>query len=306
MTHLAYRSPTVGTLLALVALLWSPTASAQWVEPPGAGWVQLQVSHQQTEEGFDENGEVVPLIQTPGDEGESIISTVRVTGALGLVQGLDAWLDVPFHRQEFNSSNAVTEDLLDTGFGDPRVYLRIGPSLFGADALPVGVALRGGAKFTSNNFSVSSETISLSEGQRDWEMLLELGKSLHPWPVYVQGWTGYRWRERNDEIERDPGNEWLFYAAAGGNLERLQWKLAVDGLFGQRSSRSAAAGRLEFPGRELVQIVPRIGWRVGPGAVQAHVRVPVHGQSTRANQLPAAPTFTVGYFLTWSRSLWAQ
>lgn len=304
MSLLMRRTYTAGVVLALTALLFSPSASAQWVEAPGTGWVQLQVSHQQTEDGFNEDGESVPLVQTPGDDGESIITTVRFTGALGLVQGLDAWVDVPFHRQEFNSSNPVTEDLLDTGFGDPRVYLRVGPSLFGIDALPLAVALRGGAKFTSGNFNVSAETISLSEGQRDWELLLELGKSLHPWPVYVQGWAGYRWRERNDEIARDPGDEWLFYAAAGGTLNRFQWKLAVDGLLGQNSSRRAAGGRLEFPPRELVQVVPRVGWQVGPGSLQAHVRVPVHGQSTRANQLPASPTITVGYFLSWDRSLW--
>lgn len=304
MSVFMHRTYAVGLLLTLATLLVSPPASAQWVEAPGTGWAQLQVSHQQTEDGFNEDGETVPLVQTPGDDGESIITTVRFTGALGLFRGLDAWVDVPFHRQEFNSSNPVTEDLLDTGFGDPRVYLRVGPSLFGIDALPLAAALRGGAKFTSGNFDVSPETISLSEGQRDWEVLLELGKSLHPWPVYVQGWAGYRWRERNDEINRDPGDEWLFYAAAGGTLNRFQWKLAVDGLFGQNSFRRAAGEPFEVPPRELVQVVPRVGWQVGPGALQAHVRVPVHGQSTRANQLPASPTITVGYFLSWDRSLW--
>lgn len=304
MSDFAWRIHVLGAFFVLLPLLSGPTAAAQWVEAPGTGWAQLQISHQRTEDGFNGEGEVVPLVQTPGDDGESTITTVRFTGALGLVQGLDVWADVPVHRQEFNSSNPVTEDLRDTGFGDPRVYLRMGPSLLGVNALPLAVALRGGAKFTSNNFSVSSETISLSEGQRDWELLVELGKSLHPQPVYVQGWVGYRWRERNEEINRDPGDEWLFYAAAGGSLNRFQWKLAVDGLFGENSSRRLAAGRLDLPPRELVQVIPRIGWRLGPGALQAHVRVPVHGRSTRANQLPASPTLTVGYFLSWERAEW--
>jgi len=293
-----------GLFVLLAALLAAPVASAQWVEAPGTGWAQVQVSHQQTEEGFNGDGNVVPLVQTPGDEGESIITTVRFTGALGLVRGADAWVDIPLHRQEFNSTNPVTEDLRNTGLGDSRVYLRMGPSLFGVDALPVAVALRGGAKFTSGNFSVDAETISLSEGQRDWELLLEVGKSLHPWPVYVQGWAGYRWRERNDEIDRDPGNEGLFYLAAGGSVDRFQWKLAVDGLFGEPSARQAAGARLEVSPRELVQVIPTVGWQLGPGALQAKARLPVHGQSTRANQLPAAPTFVLGYFLSWNRALW--
>lgn len=296
-----HQTRTAGLFVAFAILLSVPTASAQWVKAPGTGWVQLQVAHQQTEDGFDEDGEIVPLAPAQ-DEGQSIITTARFTGALGLVNGMDAWVDVPYHRQEFNASR--TEDLTNTGFGDPRVYLRVGPSLFGVDALPVAVALRGGAKFTSGNFNVSAETISLSEGQRDWEVLLELGKSLHPWPVYVQGWVGHRWRERNAEIDRDPGDEWLVYAAVGGSLNQFQWKLAVDGLLGQSSSRRAAGGRLELPARELVKVIPSVGWKIGPGALQAHVRVPVHGQSTRANQLPASPTVGVGYFLSWNRSLW--
>jgi len=281
--------------------LAAPPTSAQWVETPGTGWVQVQVSHQQTEDGFNEEGDVVPLVRTPGDEGQSIITTARFTGALGLVRGVDAWVDIPYHRQEFNASR--TEDLTNTGFGDPRVYLRVGPSLFGIDALPLAVALRGGAKFTSGNFNVSADAISLSEGQRDWEVLLELGKSLHPWPVYVQGWGGYRWRERNEEIGRDPGNEGLFYLAAGGSAGRFQWKLAVDGLLGQSSTVSFFDDPIDPP-RELVQVIPTVGWQIGPGALQAKARFPVHGQSVPANRLPASPTAVVGYFLSWDRSLW--
>lgn len=301
MMFFSCRTPPVGLLVALLVLLVVPAASAQWVEAPGTGWAQVQVSHQQTQDGFDREGDVVDL--TPAQEkGQSIITTARFTGALGLVRGIDAWVDVPYRRQEFNASR--TEDLTNTGFGDPRVYLRAGPSLFGIRTMPVAIALRGGVKFTSGNFNVSSEAISLSEGQRDWELLLELGKSLRPWPVYVQGWAGYRWRERNDEIGRDPGNEGLFYLAAGGSVRHFQWKLAVDGLFGETSTRLAAGTPLEVPARELVQIIPTVGWQIGPGALQAKARFPVHGQSTRANQLPASPTAVIGYFLSWDRSLW--
>lgn len=289
-----------GLLLGLVGLLVAPIARAQWVEAPGTGWAQIQVAHQQTQDGFNEDGNVEPLALA--QDGQSIITTVRFTGALGLVRGVDAWVDVPFHRQEFNASR--TSDLLTTGFGDPRVYLRIGPSLVGGQGLPLALALRGGAKFTSGTFNVDAETISLSEGQRDWEVLLEVGKSLHPWPVYVMGWAGYRWRERNEEINRDPGNERLFYVAAGGSLDRFQWKVAVDGLLGRPSTVRAAGIAFETASRELVQLLPTVGWRVGPGVLQATARFPVHGQSTQANKLPAAPTFTLGYFLSWDRSLW--
>jgi len=291
------RSITVGLAVLLGALAPGPS-HGQWVEAPGTGWVQLQVSHQSTQEGFSKDGNVVPLDELDPDA-QSIITTARLTGALGLFRGLDAWVDLPIHRQEFNGSGS---DLLTTGLGDPRVFLRAGPALLGVKRLPVAVALRGGVKLTTGAFENDAETISLSQGQRDWSLLLELGKSLHPLPIYVSGWTGYRWREENEEIARDPGNEWVFNTAVGGSVDRFQWKVAVDGLFGQ-SSIDTRTG-FEFAARELVQVIPSVGWSVGPGAIQLGARLPVHGQSTRSDRLPASPTVTLGYFLSWKDPLW--
>jgi len=288
----------VAVITVLFSLLGTLPSHGQWVEPPGTGWINLQIAHQTTDTGFNGDGNVVSLDELD-PEARSIITTARLTGALGLVRGVDAWVDLPVHRQEFTGSGS---DLLTTGLGDPRVFLRAGPSLFGVESLPVAVAVRGGAKFTTGTFENDAETISLSQGQRDWEALLEIGKSLHPWPVYVAGWTGYRWREVNEEIARDPGDEWIFYAAVGGSAHRLQWKVAVDGLFG-RPSFDTRTG-FEFAPRELVQLTPSVGWPVGPGTIEASARIPVHGRSTRSDRLPAGPTFTLGYFLTWDNALW--
>lgn len=291
------RVVVAGLVVLLAAFVPAPS-HGQWVEPPGTGWLQLQVAHQRTETGFSKTGTVVPLDELD-PEAQSIITTARVTGALGLVRGVDTWVDLPLHRQSFEGSGS---DLLTTGFGDPRVFLRAGPSLVGVDALPVAVALRGGVKFTTGTFENDAETISLSQGQRDWSLLLEVGKSLHPLPLYVSGWTGYRWREENEEIARDPGNEWVFNTAVGGSLDRFEWKVAVDGTFGAPSFDTRTG--FEFAPRELVQIIPTAGWTVGPGLVQVGARIPVHGQSTRSDRLPASPTFTIGYFLTWDDPLW--
>ena len=191
------RSITVGLAVLLGAL--SPVPShGQWVEAPGTGWVQFQVAHQRTQEGFSKDGAVVPLDELDPDA-ESITTTARLAGALGLFRGLDAWVDLPLHRQAFNGSGA---DLLTTGLGDPRVFLRAGPSLLGIPELPVAVALRGGVKLTTGAFENDAETISLSQGQRDWSLLLEAGTSLPPVPIYVSGWAGHRWREENEEIAR--------------------------------------------------------------------------------------------------------
>jgi hypothetical protein len=271
------RQSVVGTAVLLLLLTATPS-HGQWVEAPGTGWVQLQVAHQRTQEGFSKDGTVVPLDELDPDA-ESITTTARLTGALGLFRGLDAWVDLPLHRQAFNGSGS---DLLTTGLGDPRVFLRAGPSLLGIPELPVAVALRGGVKLTTGTFENDAETISLSQGQRDWSLLLEAGTSLHPVPI--------------------SGNEWVFNTAVGGSLGRFEWKVAVDGLFG-RPSIDTRTG-FEFAARELVQVIPTVGWSVGPGAVQLGARLPVHGQSTRSDRLPASPTVTLGYFLSWDDPLW--
>ncbi len=291
---------SVAGFAVLFSLLVTTPSYGQWVESPGTGWINIHVAHQQTQEGFNKNGNVVALDELDPDA-RSIITTARFTGALGLVRGVDTWFDLPLHRQEFEGSGS---DLLTTGFGDPRIFLRAGPSLFGvgADALPVALALRGGVKLTTGAFENDAETISLSQGQRDWSLLLEMGKSLHPWPIYVSGWTGYRWREENKEIARDPGNEWVFNTAVGGHLNRFEWKVAVEGFFGE-SALDTRTG-FEFAARELVQVIPSVGWSVGPGAVQLGARLPIHGQSTRSDRLPASPTVTLGYFLAWDDPLW--
>ncbi len=278
--------------LLLSSLLVSP-AAGQWIEPPGTGWVDVGVAHQDTREKFDRDGEIVPF---DSEDARSVVTTVRLTGALGVWRGVDVWADVPVHRLEFND---VQGDRLRTGLADPRLFLRVGPAVAGIDNLPFAAALRGGVKFPVGDFTVDANTISLSQGQRDWEVLLEVGKSLHPWPMYVMGWVGYRWREVNHDIRRKPGDERLFYLAAGGSAGRFQWKLAVDGLFGRPPVRTDFDLVLQNDERELVQILPTVGWELGPGAIEAGLRVPIHGR-----KFPAGPVFTLGYFFSWDDPLW--
>lgn len=281
------------TTFFLFGVLGGPTAAAQWIEPPGTGWVDLKVAHQDTREKFNRRGNVVPF---DSEDARSIATTVRVTGALGLWRGIDIWGDVPFRRLEFND---VQDERLTTGIADPRFFLRVGPSVAGFTDLPLAVALRGGIKLPAGDFRLDANEISLSQGQRDWDLLLEVGKSLHPWPVYVMGWVGYRWREVNRSIQEKPGDERLVYAAVGGSLDRFRWKLAVDGVFGRPPVRTDFDLVLENDERELVQVIPTVGWDVGPGTAEAGLRLPVYG-----HKFPAGPVFTLGYFFSWDEPLW--
>lgn len=280
------------TLVAcvLVGLLWASPGRAQWIEAPGRGWFEVSVYHHDTQERFDPSRSQVSLFN---EGGRSITTSFFVKGVAGLVRGADVWVEVPYNRLEFND---VADNRLSTGIGDPRLHLRLGPELFGVTS-PVPVAVRGGVKLPFGEFTRDAEIIPLSEGQRDWELILELGYSFWPAPVYVMGWAGYRWREFNDEIDRKPGNERFAYAAVGGSIRSFEWKLAAEGLSGLAPRRRLASGQeliLELDRRELVQILPSIGYPLGPGALSVGGRFPVAGRN-----LPAGPAVFVGYFVRW-------
>ncbi|WP_457654219.1 transporter [Rhodocaloribacter sp.] len=260
-------------------------ARAQWIERPGEGWVQVSVYHHDTRRRYDESGNEERLFS---EGGRSITTSVFVTAAGGLVRGVDVWVQVPYHRLQFND---VSDDRESTGFGDVRAHVRLGPELFGVRS-PVPVAVRAGVKLATGEYTRDSEVIPLAEGQRDWEVMLELGHSFWPRPLYVSGWAGYRWRETNEQAVHKPGNEWFGFATVGGQAAGFHWKLSLDVLFGQTPEFLGLP--LRSARRRLVQLMPSVGRAVGPGVVEVGGRFPVSGRN-----LPAGPSFVVGYFFKW-------
>lgn len=284
--HRRDAGTVLGVLASVVALVaGAAPAEGQWVEAPGQGWTQVTLHHQDTRSEYGEDGEVRDFFA----RGHAVTTSLFVTSAVGLVPGADAWVQASFHHLRFDD---VAADREQTGLADLRLWARIGPELLGLDA-PLPLAVRGGVKLPGTDFPVDAEVIPLNEGQRDWELLLELGHSLWPTPAYLQGWVGYRWRERNEEVLRDPGDELFYYAAAGGELGRLDWKLASQGTFGRAPVIEGV--RVPSEERELVEIVPRLGYRWAPATVQAGVRIPVDGRNH-----PKGVVYTVGAFFDWT------
>lgn len=271
-------------LCALTSLLGVQEAYGQWIEAPGSGWVQADLYHQDTRRLFGSEGDTQPIFA----DGHAVTTSLYVTAAAGLVVGLDAWAQLPFHRLVFEDAAARRER---AGIGDPRFFLRAGPSLVGVQS-PVPVALRVGVKLPGGDFPVDAEVIPLGEGQRDWELLLEIGHAFGRRPLYAGGWVGYRWRETNEETARDPGDERFAYAAIGGRLVRdFTWKLAVEGWASQTPEIQGIP--VSSARREMLQVLPRLGWTVGPGVLEVGGRLPLLGRN-----LPAGPSFSAGYFFS--------
>lgn len=282
MKQLIYHLALTGVFTAVLLVANSGPLHGQWTESPGEGWLQLSVFHQDTHWQFDSRGNVRRIF----DEGHAISTSLYLTGAVGLLEGVDSWIQLPYHRLQYID---VAGNRVRWGLGEPKLFLRVGPKLLGLPRVPV--AIRGGMKFPQQ-LEIDAEIIPLGEGQRDWELMLEVGHSFYPAPVYLQGWIGYRWRQLNARIDRKPGNEAFGFLAAGGSLGSFTWKFAVEGFRGRPPQVFGLL--LESDRREFFQLLPKIGWYIDPGVVELGAHIPLLGQ-----QLPAGPSFVLGYVFTW-------
>lgn len=250
--------------------------------PAGAGWVQLSLYGQRADEFFSHLGERQPFLASA----EFNTRSVFVTGAVGLVDGVELWAQVPTHhlRVKATGGGSVT-----TGVGDLRVAARIGPELIGMD-LPL--AVRAGLKVPGSDFPVDATVLPLTEGQTDLELSVESGRRLGSLPLYVMGWVGYRWRGANREAAREPGDERYAHLALGGLLGDVSWEVATDGLWGR--APLAHGIRLEGERRRLVQLLPTVGVGLGPGRLEFTGQIPLAGRN-----LPSGVGMSLGYRTTW-------
>lgn len=260
------------------------------VETPGSGWAYVTFARLDTRDVFSPQATREPYFSGGRLRGVSVSATVVV----GVLDGLDAWAQIPFHALQFTEASGERSG---SGVGDPRFLLRAGPNLVGIDpaSLPLALAVRGGVKLPGKTFPIDVEVIPVSEGQRDWELALEFGRAFQRLPVYLIGWVGYRWRERNERADRDPGDERFAHLGVGGDAGLLTWRFAVQGLWG--SAHTIEGVRLESARRQMLEIVPMIGRRVGPGELNFSVRHALSGRN-----LPAGTSLSLGYFLSWTRA----
>jgi hypothetical protein len=273
-------------LLSALALLARPDgAHAQWVLAPGEGWVDATFVHHDTDDQFDRLG----IRREMFGHSRALTRSLIVTGAVGVVRGIDVWLELPFHNLRFEDGGGRR---VSRGAGDPRTFVRVGGELVGLPGWPV--ALRGGVKLDLGDFDVDSEIVPLSEGQRDWEFLLELGHSFYPRPFWTMGWIGHRWRGENTEVFKKPGNEIFWFWTLGGTVGPVGWKASVDGFTG--GSWHVFSLRLPAFRRALHQLLLSADYGAGPGRITGGVRIPVRGRN-----LPAGSAFTAGYFYRWGR-----
>lgn len=249
----------------------------------GTGWIQVSVYGQNATEWYNHLGARQPFLA----DAEFKTRSVFVTASVGIMDGLEVWAQLPRHDLNVDAGPAGTSN--STGLGDVRAAVRMGAELFGLD-LPVAVRL--GAKVPGSDFPIDATQLPLTEGQTDLEVSIESGTTLGSLPAYVMGWVGYRRRSANTEAARRPGAERFAHLAVGGFVGDLTVELAADGLWGQ--SPLASGILLTSERRRLIQLLPTVGYGIGPGRLEVTGQLPISGRV-----LPAAKGLSVGYRVGW-------
>lgn len=282
------RSPAA-LLLGVVGILCTaalPNAgelSAQWVVPQGSGWVDLAVYRQDTETRYDFAGERERFFA----DGRAISVSTFITAAAGVVRGVDVWTQLALHDLRYNDEAGRRRS---TGPGDLKLFVRAGPEALGLNTFPV--ALRAGIKLPAGDFDVDAEIIPLGEGQVDVELMIELGRSLHPRSLWTSGWVGHRSRFQNTETLRTPGNEWFWFWNGGGRVGATGWTVALEGIHGDDWMIEGL--RISSARRRLVQGFITLDHPLGPGHVKLGARRTLGGRN-----FPAGAALSLGYFVRW-------
>ena len=250
--------------------------------PPGSGWLQISFYRQRSDEFYNHLTDRQPFLA----DGSFDTRSLFVTGAFGIMRGLELWAQLPVH---FLSAEAAGENNRSSGVGDIRVAARVGTELLG---LSFPLALRIGVKAPGNEFPVDATVLPLTEGQVDFETSLESGSVLGSLPLYLVGWVGYRVRAENQDVARKPGNERFAHLAVGGLHKSLMAEIAVDGLWGE--SPKALGVILGAERRRLIQLIPTIGYQLGRSRLEFSTMIPIEGRN-----LPRGIGLNLGYRFFW-------
>ncbi len=251
---------------------------------PGQGWVQVSLYHSRSDAFYDAAGGTRPFLA----DGEARTSSAFVSAAIGVIEGIELWLQLPVHRLAFDDA---TGERRRVGLGDPRISARFGTALIDRPEIPVSV--RASLKLPGSDFPVDPNLIPLTEGQTDIEVTAEAGQALAGQALHIVGWLGYRWRFEDGDRARKPGNERFGRLGLGGNVGTMRWEMAVEALSGLPLEQQGLS--LETARRRLVQLAPTIGWNVGGAQLEVSGRLNLSGRN-----LPSGPSLLAGVLIPFS------
>lgn len=204
-------------LLVFPALVWA----GAWTLPKGHLWGKISYYQQDTgawyiaaPQGLGKHQVAAGTRQLYRFNGKYESKAVFFELFYGITDRLDVGVQVPYFNQVFTDDTQLKPPS-DAGISDMRVFGK-----WCLISRPVLLTLKGGVKMPTGEFRNEDGIIPVGEGQWDFDLLVQLGRSLWPLPLYGNLEGGYRFRLENAAIDRDPGDEWLFTAEAGYTFRR--------------------------------------------------------------------------------------
>ena len=279
-TNLKFFSRMVPILILALGILAPRAAFAgAWTLEKGQVWSKITGLYQATDKHYGQNGDASKF---PADYTSQ---EVYFDVFYGVTKRFDVGVQFAAINRKFENFTADTHRSMfgyrakESGLGDIRGFAKIN-----LVHEPVVGTLKLGIKTPSGEFRAAPEAMSASDGQWDFEVIAQIGRSYWPTPVYANIDLGYRLRETNDTIHHNPDDELIYNAEVGGSpIEMLNLALKLEGI-------SSA-------GRRITYLIPTVHVSLPQGlGIEAAARVSVLG---RADPSVGPPPHTYFAGSTW-------
>ena len=292
-------------LLALIPLLSASEALAgAWTLPKGRLWAKSAVFYQSTDSRFcteqdalgpayravgcTSTGDSGPFDPFLGGEFTALsVFTELVYGATGW---LDVGLQIPLYSLKF-TDEASPNRPRSNSIGDVRAYGKL--RLLQA---PIVASIQIGAKSPTGRYDIDAEVVNVSEGQWDADIMVELSKSLWPWPGYASIGFGYRIRADSEDFPLTMADEFMATVEAGYSItSQVMVKGMLDGLRGGRPELKLT-GTEVLERRELRTLTPSLIYApLENTQLETGIRIPLGGQD-----FPDGPQFSASVSYSFS------
>ncbi len=266
----------VGLILLSAA---AEVGAGAWTLPHGQLWSKLTYFQQRTEEWYVGQGRFgASGTRARYDfDGQYTSRAVFFEGLYGVTDRLDLGLQIPYFDQSFANA-AFPEPRTDTGLSDIRALAKVRLLI-----KPLVFALKAGVKVPTGDFKNEDGLIPVGEGQWDFDFVGQAGRSFGPRLLYGNIDLGYRVRTRNEQIDRDPGDEWFLNAELGYQLGHQLMLLGKYEVL--RSQPAVVFGGIEAEIKRITYLTPTLLYAVGQRTtVEVAVRFSLNGRNFPAGR----------------------
>jgi len=173
----------------------------------------------------------------------------------GITDQFNLGVQVPYYHQTFEN-RGFRPKTTASGFSDLRVF-----SKYNLIQNPFVGTLKLGVKIPTGKYQNHDGIIPVGEGQWDFDLVVQMGYTFWPHPIYTNIDLGYRLRLENKPIQRKPGNEWFYMVEIGYTPPSpIQFILKLHGIQGY----PARVFQIELPSdvKRITYLSPTLIWRL--------------------------------------------